>query len=167
MILETIGYEVDHLISIELWLKLQGRLRLLQEAAQRKLDKPMTYAAAEQLVEKVQEKDVVAIGTGFIVQPDMVCETDGPIGAAALARAVKVALNATPLVFTESDNVEIVAAACKGLGLSVKRRIEEGNLSNLIRRDIEKKMKKTDLKEAIISIYTKLVEHLITNKLYF
>ncbi|MGQ9460963.1 MAG: glutamate-cysteine ligase family protein [Candidatus Bathyarchaeaceae archaeon] len=49
----------------------------------------------------------------------------------------------------------------------IKKRIEEGNLSNLIRRDVLKKAQKTDLGEAILSIYLRLVENLIENKVYF
>jgi gamma-glutamyl:cysteine ligase YbdK (ATP-grasp superfamily) len=48
----------------------------------------------------------------------------------------------------------------------VRKRIEEGNLSNLIRRDVLKKAQKTDLGEAILSIYLKLAENLIENKVY-
>jgi gamma-glutamyl:cysteine ligase YbdK (ATP-grasp superfamily) len=48
----------------------------------------------------------------------------------------------------------------------IKKRIEEGSLSNLIRRDVLKKAQKTDLGEAILSIYLRLVENLIENKVY-
>ena len=48
----------------------------------------------------------------------------------------------------------------------VRERIEEGNLSNLIRRDVLKKAQKTNLGEAILSIYLKLVENLTENELY-
>jgi len=49
----------------------------------------------------------------------------------------------------------------------VRKRIEEGSLSNLIRRDLLKKAQKTDLGEAILSIYLKLVENLKENEVYF
>jgi len=48
----------------------------------------------------------------------------------------------------------------------VGKRIEEGSLSNLIRRDVLKKAQKTDLGEAILSIYLKLVENLRENEVY-
>jgi len=48
----------------------------------------------------------------------------------------------------------------------VSKRIEEGSLSNLIRRDVLKKAQKTDLGEAILSIYLKLVENLKENEVY-
>jgi len=118
---------VDRLISIELWLKLQGRLHILQEAARRQLGKPMTYAAAEKLKENVGERDAVILGTGFIVRPDMVCETDGLVGAAALARAMKIAFNAIPIVVTERENVGVVSATCRGMGLKVERDVESAS----------------------------------------
>ncbi len=48
----------------------------------------------------------------------------------------------------------------------IKRRIEEGNLSNLIRRDVEKRSRRTDLEEAILDVYSKLVESLRRNQIY-
>jgi len=48
----------------------------------------------------------------------------------------------------------------------VGKRIEEDSLSGLIRRDIMKKAQKTDLGEAILSIYLKLTENLRENEVY-
>jgi len=48
----------------------------------------------------------------------------------------------------------------------VKKRIEEGSLSNLIRRDVLKKAQKTNLGEAVLSVYLKLVENLTENEPY-
>jgi len=48
----------------------------------------------------------------------------------------------------------------------VSKRIEEGSLSNFIRRDVLKKAQKADLGEAILSIYLKLVENLKENEVY-
>jgi gamma-glutamyl:cysteine ligase YbdK (ATP-grasp superfamily) len=48
----------------------------------------------------------------------------------------------------------------------VKTRIEDGNLSNLIRRAILKKEQKTDLLEAIVNVYLKLVDCLAENRMY-
>jgi gamma-glutamyl:cysteine ligase YbdK (ATP-grasp superfamily) len=48
----------------------------------------------------------------------------------------------------------------------VRKRIEEGSLSNLIRRDLSKKAQKTDLVEAILSIYLKLTKNLRKNEVY-
>jgi len=48
----------------------------------------------------------------------------------------------------------------------VKKRIEEGSLSNLILRDVKKKMQKTSLEEAIFSVYSALTKCLEENKVY-
>jgi len=48
----------------------------------------------------------------------------------------------------------------------VIKRIEEGSLSDLIRRDVTKKAQKTDLREAILSVYLRLVENLTENEVY-
>jgi gamma-glutamyl:cysteine ligase YbdK (ATP-grasp superfamily) len=49
----------------------------------------------------------------------------------------------------------------------VKKRIESGNLSELIRERILKKAQKTDLKEAILSVYSTLIKCLADNQPYF
>ncbi len=48
----------------------------------------------------------------------------------------------------------------------IGRRIERGNLSNLILRAVAAKSKKTGLKEAIFSVYSKLAECLEKNQVY-
>jgi hypothetical protein len=49
----------------------------------------------------------------------------------------------------------------------IKKRIENGNLSDLIRERILKKTQKTDLNEAIRSVYSTLIKCLATNQPYF
>jgi gamma-glutamyl:cysteine ligase YbdK (ATP-grasp superfamily) len=49
----------------------------------------------------------------------------------------------------------------------VKKRIEEGNLSELIKSRVLKKAQKTDLKEAILSVYSTLIKCLSDNHPYF
>ena len=49
----------------------------------------------------------------------------------------------------------------------VKKRIENGNLSDLIRERILKKAKKTSLEEAILSVYSTLIKCLANNQPYF
>ncbi len=48
----------------------------------------------------------------------------------------------------------------------VRKRIEEGNLSNLIRRNVEKREKKTDMNEAIVDVYSNLARSLERNQIY-
>ena len=49
----------------------------------------------------------------------------------------------------------------------IKKRIEYGNLSEIIRERILRKVQKTDFKEAVISIYSKLIKNLVNNQPYF
>jgi len=48
----------------------------------------------------------------------------------------------------------------------VKKRIEEGSLSNLILRNVTKRMQKTSLEEATLGVYTALTKCLEDNKVY-
>lgn len=49
----------------------------------------------------------------------------------------------------------------------IKKRIERGSLSEIIRERVENKAQKTDLKEAIMAIYSELTKSLIRNQPYF
>ena len=49
----------------------------------------------------------------------------------------------------------------------IKKRIERGSLSETIKEKVLRKSQKTDLKEAIISIYSTLTNHLANNEPYF
>jgi predicted CopG family antitoxin len=49
----------------------------------------------------------------------------------------------------------------------VKRRIEEGNLSDVIRRNVLKKAQHMDFMEAIVDVYSTLINCLLTNQPYF
>ncbi|XES76898.1 MAG: glutamate-cysteine ligase family protein [Candidatus Bathyarchaeia archaeon] len=49
----------------------------------------------------------------------------------------------------------------------VKKRIEQGNLSDVIRKDVLKRAQHTDFMDAIITVYSKLIRCLATNQPYF
>jgi gamma-glutamyl:cysteine ligase YbdK (ATP-grasp superfamily) len=49
----------------------------------------------------------------------------------------------------------------------VKKRIEDGNLSEIIRSNVMKKAQKTDLKDAILNVYSTLIKCLFNNHPYF
>jgi gamma-glutamyl:cysteine ligase YbdK (ATP-grasp superfamily) len=49
----------------------------------------------------------------------------------------------------------------------IQRRIECGNLSEILRERVEKKSQRTDLREAIIDTYSELAESLAKNQPYF
>jgi gamma-glutamyl:cysteine ligase YbdK (ATP-grasp superfamily) len=49
----------------------------------------------------------------------------------------------------------------------VKKRIDRGSLSNIVRERVERKAQKTEFKEAIVSVYSRLAESLMDNQPYF
>jgi hypothetical protein len=49
---------------------------------------------------------------------------------------------------------------------TIKRRIEEGNLSDLILKQVTKKVLRTDLGEAIFTVYSSLASSLERNRVY-
>jgi len=49
----------------------------------------------------------------------------------------------------------------------ISKRIERGSLSEIIRERVLEKARKTDFKEAVISIYSELIKSLINNEPYF
>jgi len=49
----------------------------------------------------------------------------------------------------------------------VEKRVENGNLSEVVRDHVLRRAQKTDLNEAIISVYSKLIKSLINNEPYF
>jgi len=91
----------------------------LYKAARVKIKDPLTYHAAVSLSERVEPGDYVFIATGFIVAPWMRPEVDGPIGAASLSRALSVCFNATPVIITEHENIEIFRPVFEVTGLQI------------------------------------------------
>jgi gamma-glutamyl:cysteine ligase YbdK (ATP-grasp superfamily) len=49
----------------------------------------------------------------------------------------------------------------------IRKRIAEGNLSEIVRKRVQAKSQKTDLKDAIVNVYSRLSESLIDNRPYF
>jgi hypothetical protein len=123
---------IDRLITAPIGAKFFGRteypyVRLMYEAARAKAkdNDPLTYIAAKGLIDNVKPGDSVIILTGWYLPMYMQGETDGPPGAAGIARAIDFGLQATPIVMTESKLQEIVGSALKGAGLRVYDNIAE------------------------------------------
>jgi len=87
------------------------------EACRAKVGEPLCLRAARMLVENVAPGDTVIFVTGFVMLSCGKPETDGPVGAAALARAVDVGLKATPIFVTEDSVKPAMAATAVGAGL--------------------------------------------------
>jgi len=116
---------VDHVVAVAVGGKFHKiekvpLIRYLYEAARRKAnDEPLSYRAAKGLIERVKPGDNVLIVTGWYLPHFMSGESDGPPGAAGLARALDLGLKATPVLMTEPKLRPIVEASCRGAGLRV------------------------------------------------
>jgi hypothetical protein len=100
--LEAIAESLDQLIKIDV--PARGVIRSLYDAAREKADQPLTLAAVNVLKKAVKPGDVVIIATGWVDQPEVApgCgESDGPPGSVALARALRLALQAAPILVTD------------------------------------------------------------------
>ncbi|MGQ9675086.1 MAG: glutamate cyclase domain-containing protein [Chloroflexota bacterium] len=118
--LEEIGERVDRLISLDV--PSRNVIGLLYAAARGHSDSPLCLAAAKLLEERVRTGDVVFIATGWPDRPHVtpaIAETDGPIGAAVLARALHVGLGAVPIVVIEDQLVAGMSAVVQAGGLRV------------------------------------------------
>lgn len=121
--LAFIGMNIDKLASVEMRDQRpdQGVVDKLYRSARQKLGAPLTMLAAEKLAAKVSAGDTVIIATGAGQVPEVPKgETDGPLGAAAVARALRYGLNAIPVILCEEDFVENIAATCVAAGVAVR-----------------------------------------------
>ena len=118
------GEALDRLVTIEA--KNRGMphniLRPLYEAAREKHGgRPISMLAAEKLKEAVGEGDVVFVLTGAGYAPTMPeGESDGPPGAAAIARILYKGLGAVPVFVCEECHARPIVASSHALALMVK-----------------------------------------------
>jgi hypothetical protein len=118
------GEAIDQLITIEA--KNRGMphnvLRPMYQAARKLVgDRPISMVAAEALKKALSPKDSVLILTGAGYEPTMPKgESDGPPGAASLARALYKGLGAVPVYVAETCHVAPIVASSHAAGLMVK-----------------------------------------------
>jgi hypothetical protein len=91
----------------------------IADAARERQGGAPSMQAAERLDEAVDPGDTVLVLTGFLIPPSMVQETDGPLGAVSVARAVDRALDANPVVACEPAAVDVCEAAATAGELGV------------------------------------------------
>lgn len=115
-----IAEAIDHLITAPMsnWTILKGiPLGKLYEASRRQAKKPLTLAASELLAKNVRQGDRVLVISGFIMRDYGLPETDGPIGAAVLARALALGLGAVPIGVSEASVLPCLEACFAASGL--------------------------------------------------
>lgn len=118
--IHDIAESIDRLITVDVCANHipRGSIVPLYEAALKLLGKPLTLAAAEELKSVCKEDRWVIISSGFVLKPYMPYgESDGPIGAVALGRALNRAFKCKILFLTEKECVEPTRAIMMAAGL--------------------------------------------------
>ena len=118
-----VGEVIDRLVSVPIYtgssLTRRPVLLELYDAARARFKDPLAFLAAEAIRERMKPGGSVLLTTGFIVPPWLRAETDGPVGAATLARALNLCLDATPVIVTEKVISEMIPPVLRAAGLEV------------------------------------------------
>jgi D-glutamate cyclase len=112
------GDMIDRLVSIDF--PRRGVIDLIFPRAREHHRASLSMTAAELLKGAVSPGQVVLIATGWLDRPHVsrsVAETDGPPGAAALARGLHIGLGAVPVLLVEEEIVEVTTMAVQAAGL--------------------------------------------------
>jgi hypothetical protein len=117
MLHPSTGGEIDKFITLDI--PSRGVIHRLYEAARNLTQTPLCLCAADRLKGKVKPGSNVFIVCDFPIGPTFSQETDGPVGAGALARVLRLGLGASPIVVTAPGAIKIAAAACSAMGLQV------------------------------------------------
>ncbi|MDQ6899403.1 MAG: DUF4392 domain-containing protein [Candidatus Dormibacteraeota bacterium] len=110
---------IDHLLAVEFRPDgfRDGVIEPLWQAARRLLGGPMAWTAAVRLLQVGEAGLPIYLTTG-VVSPDSLPrgETDGPLGLAAVARALSLCTSARLVVLTEAAGLEPVRATIDAAG---------------------------------------------------
>src|SRR5438876_9688640 len=115
----TAAETIDRLTNLDF--PRRGAIAALHAEAYRLAGGPLGLAAAREMLARTADSAVVAILTGFPEFPWIrrgVAETDGPVGAAVLARSLVKARRAIPIVPCEPHFAPVIEAAVRGIGLT-------------------------------------------------
>lgn len=124
-ILDQIGERVDRLITLDI----RGRgarcpiMERLYPAARKLYGRPITAYSAEKLKDVVGKGDTVFMITG-LASYGMAPETDGPVGAVGLGRALQLGLGARPVFITHERFTQMMSETAISGGFLVFRRGE-------------------------------------------
>ena len=111
---------IDRLINLDI--PGRGVIEFLYQFARKKVNYPLTLLASQKLNQILKRGDIVFIATGWPDRPEItpdIAETDGPPGAAALARAINRAYHAVPFIFIEENLVQAMTMVVNAAGLKV------------------------------------------------
>lgn len=117
-VVRKLGETVDRLITTDMLAR--GVIGSIYKNARKHLpEDPLTYRAAEELTRSIDNGDTVFITTGCTYPGLNAGETDGPIGAASLARALCISLGAKPIIVVEKMYENMMLHTLRGIGLNV------------------------------------------------
>lgn len=121
---DIIGEYIDRLVTVEMRNRAMNHNIIAQIYAAAREEgggRPIAARAGEALLENVGEGDVVLIVTGAGYAPEVPNgESDGPPGAAALARALYWGLKAVPVYVTEVCHAPPVIASSNAAGIMIR-----------------------------------------------
>lgn len=121
---EIVGDSVDRLVTVEAKNRAfpHGIMGPLHAAARKAAgDRAVTMAAAQAIVDHVSARDTVLILTGAGYPPTMPKgESDGPPGAAALARMIHRGIGAVPVFVCERNHRDPIVASSEASGLAIR-----------------------------------------------
>ena len=120
--LENIARNVDRLVTTGApWGRREDRWKIpsLYDVVYSKLGRSPSLAAAQKFTEIIKPRDVVFIVTGFATWPRQpLGETDGPLGAASLARALRLGLGALPMLICGPKDMGGMRATAQAAGMN-------------------------------------------------
>ncbi len=117
-LVDLIAHNIDQLINLDI--SGYGVIAELHRAARALHDRPLTLCAAQLLRDRLQDGGTFFVTSGWIMPGTFPYgESDGPIGAATLGRALGLAFDARMVVLTEERMLDCTTAACRAAGISV------------------------------------------------
>lgn len=117
-LLELIAENIDRLVNLDV--SGYGVIRHLHEAAVAVHRRPVALEAALRLKERLEGGGYCFVTAGWILPGFYPYgETDGPVGAATIGRALAMAFGVRMVLLTEPPLVGQMTAACRAAGLNV------------------------------------------------
>jgi hypothetical protein len=113
----SIATRLERLMTLDI--ACRGVIKVLSAAGAELQGSPLLLLSAEALLQKVKPGDAVFIATGWVDQPLVDPghgETDGPPGAVALARALRLICKARPIILTDACLVDGVSQLARAAG---------------------------------------------------
>ena len=119
---DRIGETIDHLILTELRSPhyIQVPLKQLYARAREIVGSPLALTAARGIADRTTDGDVIFVSAGFVVPPWMPnSESDGPIAAITLARALINTFASRVVLITDSPVISVLQAGARAAGLRI------------------------------------------------